>query len=265
MIVLSIYSCLGFRYHNFAFDMLEGRYAVVTGAGRGIGRQISLSLAGAGSRVALLDVDEGALSGTANRVQGCGVPVLIYKVDVSVYQQVKEVFEEIHRAWGRIDILVNNAGILRDNLIPRLGQEDWDRVLDVNLKGVFNCIKAVSRYMLRERYGRIINISSVSGIKGNPGQASYSASKAGVIALTKTAAKEFASRGITVNAIAPGFIMTEMLSGMDEKVRERITASIPLGRLGEPKDVANLVLFLSSEDAGYITGETIVIDGGVSL
>jgi len=243
---------------------LEGRSAVVTGAGSGIGRAIALRLAALGARVAVVDIDLKGASAVCGEIVEGGGSASSYELDVSDFDAVEEAFGRIVEDLGGVDILVNNAGITRDNLIIRMSSDDWDRVLSVNLKGAFNCIRAAARTMMRERRGRIVNVSSVIGLTGNAGQANYAASKAGLIALTKSVAKELGSRGVTANAIAPGFIETPMTVGLPEKAREDYAARIVLKRFGTPEDVANLVAFLSSDDADYITGQTVAVDGGLA-
>jgi 3-oxoacyl-[acyl-carrier protein] reductase len=244
--------------------MLSGKVAVVTGGSRGIGRAIALDLAKEGANVAVLYAgNHTAAEETVAAIKQHGVEASALQVDVSNQEQVDQAFKQLLKEYGRIDILVNNAGITRDNLLMRLKEEDWDHVIDTNLKGVFLYSKAVVRPMMKQRSGRIINISSVVGVSGNPGQTNYTAAKAGVIGMTKTMSKELASRNITVNAIAPGFIATDMTSVLDEKVKETTLSLIPLGRLGEAEEVANLVTFLASDKASYITGQTIHVDGGM--
>ncbi len=244
---------------------LEGKTAIVTGASRGIGRAISLRLAAQGANVAGLDVVMDALKETGELVRAEGVEFLALEADVSQFDALGDAVAEVTEAFESVDVLVNNAGITRDGLLIRMGDEDWDKVLAINLKGVFNGIKAVARTMSRQRSGRIVNIASVVGLVGNAGQANYSASKAGVIGLTKTAARELASRDVTVNAVAPGFIETPMTDKLSEAAREASLAQIPLGRFGQAEDVAGAVLFLSGPDAGYITGQVIVVDGGMAM
>ncbi len=246
--------------------MLKGKIALVTGAAKGIGRAIALALAEEGATVivnyhgskerAEQTLEEIRALGSAGRTCRCNV------ADTeAALAMVKEVISE----YGRLDILVNNAGITRDNLIMKMSEEDFDAVINANLKGCFNTIKAVSRQMLKQRAGRIINITSVSGILGNAGQANYAASKAGIIGLTKTMARELASRGITVNAVAPGFVDTDMTQVLPDSVKEAATAQIPLGRFGKPEDIANMVAYLASEKAAYITGQIISVDGGMAI
>lgn len=244
--------------------MLTDKVAVVTGGSRGIGRSIALDLAKEGAKVVLFYAgNHGAAEETVSAITDLGTEAAAFQVNVADAEQVDHAFKQVIKQFGRIDILVNNAGITRDNLLMRIKEEDWDQVVDTNLKGVFLCCKAVIRPMMKQRVGRIINISSVVGVSGNPGQANYVAAKAGVIGLTKTMAKEFASRNITVNAIAPGFIQTDMTSVLDEKVKEATLASIPLGRFGSAEEIASTVSFLASDKASYITGQTLHVDGGL--
>ena len=242
---------------------LEGRTAVVTGGGQGIGRGISLRLASEGAAVAVLDISAESAAAVAREIEDAGGTARHYAVDVSDAEAVSGVFRTIVEEMGGVGILVNNAGITRDNLIMRMSQEEWQSVLDVNLTGSFNCIRAATRPMMSARWGRIITISSVIGQAGNVGQANYAASKAGLIALTKTVAKELAGRGVTANAIAPGFIETPMTERLSEKVREQLASKILLKRLGTTEDIANTVAFLASDGAAYITGQTINVDGGM--
>lgn len=245
---------------------LTGKNAIVTGGSRGIGRAICLELAKNGANVAFCYAgNEAAAEETAAMCKELGANVMVVRCDVSQADQVKMLVDETIRAFGHVDILVNNAGITRDGLMMSMKEEDFDAVLQANLKGTFLCTKAVTRPMLKQRAGRIINLSSVVGLHGNAGQVNYSASKAGVIGLTKSAAKELASRGITVNAVAPGFITTDMTAAMTDAAKEKVSASIPLGTLGKPEDIAKAVAFLASDDAGYITGQVLSVDGGMSI
>jgi 3-oxoacyl-[acyl-carrier protein] reductase len=244
---------------------LEGKSALVTGAARGIGRAICVKLAAAGADIAGLDIDTSVLGETAALCEAAGAKFVALQADVADFDQVKAAVGETVSSLGSLDILVNNAGITRDNLMMRMSDEDWDLVLRINLKGTFNGIKAASRPMGKQRSGRIVNIASVVGIIGNAGQANYSASKAGVIGLTKTAARELAKRGIGVNAVAPGFIQTAMTEKLTQEARDALATQIPFGRLGQPEDVADAVLFLSGPDAGYITGQVICVDGGMVM
>lgn len=245
---------------------LTGQVALVTGGSRGIGRSIVLELAKAGADVAInYSGSEDKAKQVAQEVEALGRKALVVQGNVGNTESVAEMFKIVLEAFGKLDILVNNAGITRDNLLMRMKEEEWDDVINTNLKGVFNCIKAATRPMMKQRSGRIINLSSVVGILGNPGQANYVAAKAGVIGLTKTTARELASRGITVNAVAPGFIQTDMTAALSEEIREELQTQIPLGRLGAPEDIARVVLFLASDAGAYITGQTISVDGGMSM
>jgi 3-oxoacyl-[acyl-carrier protein] reductase len=244
---------------------LEGKVAVVTGGARGIGRAIAEELAAGGATLALVDVLKEAAEATAAEFRARGVTAEAFVANVASLAEAERMIGEVLARFARIDILVNNAGITRDNLILRMKEEEWDAVIAVNLKGTFNCLKAVSRSMLKAHSGRIVNIASVVGVMGNAGQANYSASKAGVIGLTKSAAKELASRGITVNAVAPGYIRTEMTEKLSEAAREAFLSLIPLARAGTPEDVARAVRFLCSDDAGYITGQVLQVDGGMVM
>ncbi|MBN1405754.1 MAG: 3-oxoacyl-[acyl-carrier-protein] reductase [Candidatus Omnitrophica bacterium] len=244
---------------------LKGKVAIVTGSAQGIGKAIALALAREGANIAVCDVNEEGIAKARKEIETLGVKTIGLKVDVTASDQVENTVNKVLDNLGKIDILVNNAGITRDSLIMRMKESDWDAVLGVNLKGAFNCIKAVSRHMIKQRSGRIVNIASIIGIMGNAGQANYSASKAGIIGLTKSAAKEFASRNINVNAIAPGFIKTAMTDVLTDEQKNRMLEAIPLSRFGEAQDVANLVLFLVSEASSYITGEVIKVDGGMVM
>jgi len=245
---------------------LLNKIAIVTGGAQGIGKSIVRKLASEGANCVIVDVDIQNAENTAKEVrEESNVETLVFKVDVSNFQEVQNCVDETFKKFGRIDILVNNAGITKDNLILKMTEEEWDKVLDINLKGCFNFIKAVSKYMLKQRSGRIINIASVVGLMGNPGQANYSASKGGLIALTKTVAKEFASRNILVNAVAPGYIKTKMTEALTEEQKKKLQEYIPLNRLGEPEDVANAVWFLSIEESSYITGQVISVNGGMYM
>jgi len=243
---------------------LENKKAVVTGAGQGIGRAIALRLAREGADVAVLDMNEATVPAVVKEIEALGRKAVGRVVDVGDPEATSAVLKEITAELGGLDILVNNAGVTRDNLIVRMSPDDWDLVLRVNLKGAFNCIRAAARTMMAQRSGRIVNVSSVIGITGNVGQANYAASKAGLIGLTKSAAKELGARGITVNAVAPGYIETPMTASLPDSVRETFASKIALGRLGRPEDVANVVAFLVSDDGDYLTGQTICIDGGMA-
>jgi 3-oxoacyl-[acyl-carrier protein] reductase len=251
---------------RFANMFLENQVAVVTGGARGIGRAIAMTLAAHGANVVISDVNMEAAQKTADDIATTtGRRSLAVTVDVSQSDSVENMVKQTLDAFGHIDILINNAGITRDGLLMRMKDSDWDLVMEINLKGTFLSTKAVLRPMMKQRSGRIINISSVVGIMGNAGQANYAASKAGVIGLTKSTAKEVASRGITVNAVAPGFIATDMTDKLSDDVKANFLASIPLGRAGSAEDVAQTVLFLASPQASYITGQVIHIDGGMVM
>ena len=246
--------------------MLNGKVAVVTGASRGIGRAVAIKLASEGATVVInYNGSEDRALEVKKEIEENGGKAEIRQCNVSDYAACEEMFKEIISTLGSVDILVNNAGITKDGLLMKMSEEDYDAVLDTNLKGTFNCIRHVARQMIRQRGGRIINMSSVSGVLGNAGQANYSASKAGVIGLTKSVARELASRGITVNAVAPGFVNTEMTAILPEKVKEGAAAQIPLGKFGEPEDIANAVAFLASDNARYITGQVLAVDGGMAM
>ena len=241
---------------------LTGKTALVTGSTRGIGREIAAVLAACGAKVAVAGRDQAKAAEVATAIGGGAQG---FGADMSDGAQVTKLVEEVEAAFGSLDILVNNAGLTRDNLLIRIKDEDWDAVLDANLKGAFAAIRAATRGMMKRRWGRIINISSVVGITGNKGQASYAASKAGMLGLTKAVAQELASRNILVNAIAPGFIETEMTAALSAEQRAALAERIPLARLGTPTDVANAVAFLASEQAAYITGQVLVVDGGMVM
>lgn len=246
--------------------MLEGKIAIVTGASRGIGRQIALTLASYGANIVVnyRGSEESAVK-VAKEIEAMGREVLLYQGNVADMDAMKEMVKETTKKFGRIDILVNNAGITKDNLLMAMKEEEFDQVLDVNLKGSFICMKQVIRTMMKQRYGRIINLSSVSGRMGNAGQVNYSASKAGIIGMTKSLAREVGSRGITVNAVAPGFIDTDMTAVLKDDVKEAIMAGIPLKREGKPEDIAEAVAFLASDKASYITGQVLSVDGGMYM
>jgi 3-oxoacyl-[acyl-carrier protein] reductase len=243
---------------------LGGRVAVVTGSTRGIGRAIAGTLAGANARVAVVGREQGKAEGVAGEIGGAD-KARGFSCELSDPASVTKLIEEVERAFGSVDILVNNAGLTRDNILFRLKDEDWDAVLDANLRGAFIAIRAASRGMIKRRWGRIINMASVVGLVGNKGQANYSASKAGLIGLTKSVAKELASRNVLANAVAPGFIETDMTAAMTPEARTTLTAQIPLERLGTPADIAGLVAFLASDLAAYITGQVFVVDGGMVM
>jgi 3-oxoacyl-[acyl-carrier protein] reductase len=243
---------------------LSGRTALVTGAAQGLGRCIAQSLAAAGAKVACIDINAESLAATVDAIRAAGGTAEPLACDVTQSERVGEVVDQVVAMWGKLDILVNNAGITRDNVLIRMKDEQWDLVLNINLRGTFLFTRAAARPMMKARGGRIINVASVSGLMGNPGQVNYSASKAGVIGLTRTVACELASRNITVNAVAPGFIATDMTAKLGEDVLQKVQDEIPLGRLGEPQDVADAVLFLASDAASFITGHILTIDGGLT-
>lgn len=246
--------------------MLTGKVALVTGAGRGIGREIAMTLAANGATVIVNyngSKEQAESVAESIRVKGGSAEAL--QCNVADFQESEKLVKTVLDKYNKVDILVNNAGITRDNLIPRMTEAEFDAVVDTNLKGAFNMIHHLSRSFMKQRYGKIINISSVSGVMGNAGQSNYAASKAGLIGLTKSVARELASRNVCVNAVAPGFIETDMTDVLNEKVRENLKGLIPLGRMGNPKDVANLVLFLAGEGADYITGQVMHVDGGMVM
>jgi len=238
---------------------------MVTGGARGIGRAIAEGLARRGAHVVVADINADEARETASVLTPFGVKAMGMRLDVSNSEEVKKIFGELRKEFSRIDILVNNAGITRDGLVLRMKEEDWDSVIAVNLKSVFLCSKEAIKDMSQQRYGRIVSISSVAAFMGNPGQANYGASKAGIVGLTKTLAKEYASRGITVNAVAPGFIQTVMTDVLPEKVKEEVKKQVPLARFGTVEDVAHAVIFLASPDSGYITGHVIHVNGGMYM
>ncbi len=240
--------------------LLDNKVAVVTGAGRGIGKAIALKLAGEGARVACCGRTLANVEATAASITGRA-----YAVDVADGKQVAETAEQILQDFGRVDILVNNAGVTRDQLLMRMSEEDWDAVLDTNLKGAFHFTKAFTRAFLKQRSGRIINITSIIGLTGNAGQTNYAASKAGLIGFTKSVARELASRGVTANAVAPGFIVTDMTQALGAEAQEALKGRIALGRLGTAEDVANAVVFLASDLASYVTGQVLTVDGGLAM
>lgn len=244
---------------------LRDRVSLITGSARGIGREIALTFAREGSDIVVCDVDLEAAQKTQKDIEALGRRALSFKADVTNLKQIGEMVNLILDKFAKIDILINNAGITKDNLILRMSEEDWDTVLSVNLKGAFNCIKILSRHMLKKRYGKVINIASVIGIVGNAGQANYAASKGGLIALTKSVAKELASRNINVNAVAPGFIQTPMTDKLSEDYKKQMLNAIPLRKLGSPADVAKACLFLASPESEYMTGQVIVVDGGMTM
>ena len=243
----------------------QGQVGLVTGGTRGIGKAIAANLARKGVHVIIGGRNEQSVQEEASVLASLGVKSLGLRLDVSNPDDVKSVFERIRNEFKRIDILVNNAGITKDGLLMRMKEESWDAVIEVNLKGVFLCMKEAIADMVKQRYGRVVNITSVAGFMGNPGQANYSAAKAGIMGLTKTVAREYANRGITVNAVAPGFIETSMTDVLPDKLKEEVKKLIPLGKFGDVNDVANAALFLASPDAGYITGQVIHVNGGMYM
>jgi len=242
---------------------LDGRIAIVTGAARGIGQAIAVKLASEGADLALCDVEKDWLTETAGLITAMGRRVECFAVDVSNGAAVQAAVDQISEKFGKIDILVNNAGITRDTLLIRMSEEDWDKVLQVNLKGAFLFMKAVARPMMKQRSGAIVNVASIIGLIGNAGQCNYAASKAGLIALTKSVAKELAVRNIRSNAVAPGFIKTKMTEKLTEDIQKKMLEAIPLGRFGLPEDVANVVVFLASDAASYVTGQVLTVCGGM--
>jgi len=245
---------------------LKGKTAVITGSGRGLGKAIALKLAQMGANIVLNDIaNSDAIDATAEEFKAAGFNVIVTKGDVRNPEDVENMVKKAVEAFGSLDILVNNAGITKDMLMIKMSEKDWDDVLDINLKGAFLCTKAAAKVMMKQRRGKIINIASVAGVMGNAGQANYSASKAGLIGLTKTTAKELASRNITCNAVAPGLIQSKMTEVLPDKVKENYLNNIPLGRFGTPEDVANVIGFLASDDSNYVTGQVIHIDGGLVM
>ena len=247
--------------------MIEnGRVAIVTGGGRGIGRAIAVRLAEEGVNVAIsYRSNDAAAEASAALVRKAGVECALFKGDVASPPDVEALIKGVQETFGRIDILVNNAGTTRDNLMLRMKEEEFDEVLRTNLKGTYLCTRAVLRPMVRARWGRIVNVSSVVGISGNAGQANYAASKAGIIGFTKSVAREVAQRGITANTVAPGYVETELTSGLPEEVKDNIRDQVPVGRFGEPEEIAEVVAFLAGEGAGYVTGQTLAVDGGMVM
>ncbi|MFO0774585.1 MAG: 3-oxoacyl-[acyl-carrier-protein] reductase [Nitrospiraceae bacterium] len=248
-----------------ASSSLNGRVAIVTGGAQGIGRAIAEMLAKHGADVAIADLDPARAQDAVSAVQALGRKAIAVKVNVADAADAKGMVEQVTKDLGKVDILVNNAGITRDGLLLRMREEDWNLVLQVNLTGTFNCTKAVLQPMTKARYGRIVNIASIVGVMGNAGQANYAASKGAVIGFTKTVAREYASRNVTVNAVAPGFIDTAMTQGLSQEVKDALYKQIPLGRLGQPSDVAEAVRFLSSDEASYITGQVLHVNGGMLM
>ncbi len=244
---------------------LQGKVALITGGARGIGREIALLFAREGADVAICDVNREVADQTKKEIEALGRRAMSFETDVTDLKQVEEMTNNVLDNFKRLDILVNNAGITRDGLLLRMSEEDWDKVLAVNLKGVFSCTKAVSKILIKQRSGKIVNIASIIGIMGNAGQANYAASKGGIISFTKSVAKELASRNVQVNAVAPGFIQTAMTDKLTPAQRETMLAAIPLARLGVAADVAQACLFLACGEADYITGQTLVVDGGMSM
>ena len=244
--------------------MLKEKIALVTGASSGIGKAIAIALAEAGAKVVInYNGSKERADEVKTQIEGMGGNAITYQCDVSDFTAVESMMKELVKEYGKIDILVNNAGITRDNLIMKMKEEDFDAVIDTNLKGAFNTIKCLSRQMLKQRSGKIVNIASVSGVVGNAGQANYSAAKAGMIGLTKAMAKELSSRGINVNAVAPGFIETDMTAALSDEVKKVAEQSIPFGRMGKPEEIADAVVFLASDKASYITGQVLCVDGGM--
>lgn len=244
---------------------LKDKVAVVTGGNRGIGRAVALGLAREGASLAICGTNEATLKEAASEIEKLGVKCLALKVDVSKEADVEAFSKAVLEGFGKLDILVNNAGITKDNLLLRMGAQEWDDVIQVNLKSAFLMTKVFVKPMMKARQGRIVNMTSIVGVRGNAGQANYAASKAGLIGLTKTTAREFASRNITCNAVAPGFIQTDMTNALGDKAKEELLKEIPLGYLGETKDIAGVVVFLASEEARYITGQVICVDGGMVI
>ena len=243
--------------------ILKDKVTIITGGARGIGKAIALKFAEEGSDIAICDVNRDTLNAAREEIEAKGIRVLTGEVDVTKFEDVQKFTQKVLDKFSKIDILINNAGITRDGLLVRMNDADWDAVISVNLKGTFNCTKAVAKPMMKSRSGRIVNIASIIGIVGNGGQANYAASKGGVIAFTKSIAKELASRNINVNAVAPGFIETDMTAKLSEDVRNQIMKQVPLAKWGSPSDVANVALFLVSDAANYITGQVVQVDGGM--
>jgi len=244
---------------------LEGKVAIVTGASGGIGQAVAVAMASAGADVVVCGQNQGRLDATARLIQSSGRKVLSYSMNISQADAVQQMVDDVMAKWSRIDVLVNNAGITRDGLIMRMSEQDWDEVMNVNLKSIFLCTRGVTRVMMKQRSGSIINISSIIGLIGNPGQANYAASKGGIISFTKSVARELASRNIRANAIAPGFIETSMTEKIPENLQKKMLEAIPLGRYGKPENVADLAVFLASDRSSYITGQVISICGGMVM
>lgn len=248
---------------------LDHKVALITGGGQGIGKAIALKLAALKADIIINYIDiadnKEIAENTKNEIEKLGVTCTLMSANVASFDETKDMFEQIKKQFGRLDILINNAGITRDNLILRMKEEDFDNVIDVNLKGTFNCMKQATRLMMKQKYGRIVSLSSVVGVIGNAGQVNYSASKAGIIGMTMSLAREVGSRGITVNAVAPGFIQTAMTDVLSDEIKKQMLSQIPLGCFGEVEDIANTVLFLVSDEAKYITGQTIHVDGGMAM
>ena len=244
---------------------LKDQVVLVTGGARGIGKAIAENFAKRGAHLIIADISLESAEETVRELSAGGIRTLALRLDVSKSEDVSAAFENIIKEFGRIDIVINNAGITKDGLLLRMKEEDWDAVININLKGVFLCAKEAVKFMVKQRYGRIVNIASVVAFMGNPGQANYSASKAGIVGLTKTVAREYASRGITVNAVAPGFISTAMTDALTDNVRQEMLKSIPVGSFGSVEDVANAVAFLASPETGYITGQVIHVNGGMYM
>lgn len=248
---------------------LDHKVALVTGGGQGIGKAIALKLADSGADIIINYIDiannKEIAENTKKEIEELGVNCTLISANVASFDETKDMFDQVKKQYGRLDILINNAGITRDNLILRMKEEDFDSVIDVNLKGTFNCMKHATRLMMKQKYGRIVSLSSVVGIIGNAGQVNYSASKAGIIGMTMSLAREVGSRGITVNAVAPGFIQTAMTDILSDEIKNQMLAQIPLGCLGEVEDISSTVLFLVSDEAKYITGQTIHVDGGMAM
>lgn len=245
--------------------IMNGHTAIITGGGRGIGKAIAESFARHGVNIVVVDVNMDIAKETSSELEKLGIKSIALKADVSNSSDVASIFENAVKEFGKIEILVNNAGITRDGLLLRMKEEDWDAVMNINLKGTFLCSKEAVKVMSKQRYGRIINIASVVAFMGNPGQANYSASKAGIVGLTKTIAKEYASRGITVNAVAPGFITTAMTDALPENVKQEMFKAIPMNKFGTAEDVANAVVFFASPESGYVTGQVIHVNGGMYM